>query len=315
MIQCRRTGRGFSLGMTVPPANPPRPDRNIAIWSGTAHSTRQAWPISHLTSISEGLSPIRHPGTRLVGDGRPTTDLGVACSRIPLTKNFPQVNVHMAQVLNPPTTSCCPAPPSTLLDARHGTVHWMLIGPSGDQRRLCGRLRTLPYSLHWKSSMAGNAEKQQQQQQQQQQQSVAKQALKRPETAMKNNSWIYATMNSWRNTPRREVSPACLRCTLGLVWFMWLCRHCWVYQRFDTELRQRACWGGEERRQSEGLKSKTGHLKVTRCSILQSFAVFMNNLNYVQVLTISSSSSRLYPSTAGCSPPSVSSTVICLLLS
>ena len=69
--------------MTVPPANPPRPGGIIASWSGTAYSTRQVWLISQLTSISEGLSPIRHPGTRLVGDGRPTTELEVAYSRIP----------------------------------------------------------------------------------------------------------------------------------------------------------------------------------------------------------------------------------------
>ena len=77
----RRTPRGYPLGMTVPPVNPPRPGRIIAIWSGTAYSTRQAWLISQLTSISEGLSPIRHPGTRLAGDGHPTTELEVACSR------------------------------------------------------------------------------------------------------------------------------------------------------------------------------------------------------------------------------------------
>ena len=71
--------------MTVPPANPPRPGRIIASWSGTAYSTRQVWLISQLTSISEGLSPIRHPGTRLVGDGRPTTELGVAYSRLDLS--------------------------------------------------------------------------------------------------------------------------------------------------------------------------------------------------------------------------------------
>ena len=68
--------------MTVPPANPPCPGGIIASWSGTAYSTRQAWLISQLTSISEGLSPIRHPGTRLVGDGRPTTELEVAYSRV-----------------------------------------------------------------------------------------------------------------------------------------------------------------------------------------------------------------------------------------
>ena len=77
-----RTPRGFPLGMTVPPANPPRPGRIIASWSGTAYSTRQAWLISQLTSISEGLSPILHPGTHLDGDGRPTTELEVAYSRL-----------------------------------------------------------------------------------------------------------------------------------------------------------------------------------------------------------------------------------------
>ena len=41
--------------------------------------------LSEFPSVSEGLSLIRHPGTRLVGDGRPATELGVACCRIPLT--------------------------------------------------------------------------------------------------------------------------------------------------------------------------------------------------------------------------------------
>ena len=77
----RRTPRGFPLGMTVLPANPPCPGRIIASWSRTVYSTRQAWLISQLTSISEGLSPIRHPGTCLVGDGRPTTELEVVYSR------------------------------------------------------------------------------------------------------------------------------------------------------------------------------------------------------------------------------------------
>ena len=84
----RRTPRGFPLGMTVPPANPPRPGGIIASWSGTAYSTRQVWLISQLTSISEGLSPIRHPGTRLVGDGHPTTELEVAYSRLRCTATF-----------------------------------------------------------------------------------------------------------------------------------------------------------------------------------------------------------------------------------
>ena len=64
--------------MTVPPVNLPCPGRIIANWSRTAYSTRQTWLISQLTSISEGLSPIRHPGIRLVGDGRLTTELEVA---------------------------------------------------------------------------------------------------------------------------------------------------------------------------------------------------------------------------------------------
>ena len=67
----------------MPPVNPPRPGGIIASWSGTAYSTRQVWLISQLTSISEGLSPIRHPGTRLVGDGRPTTELEVAYNKHP----------------------------------------------------------------------------------------------------------------------------------------------------------------------------------------------------------------------------------------
>ena len=68
---CRRTSRGFPLGMTVLPVNLSRPGRIIASWSGTAYSIRQAWLILQLTSISEGLSPICHSGTRLVGDCRP----------------------------------------------------------------------------------------------------------------------------------------------------------------------------------------------------------------------------------------------------
>ena len=69
-----------------------------------------------------------------------------------------QTNVHAPQVLNPPTTSCSPAPPSTLWDARHGPVWWMPTGSFGDRLRYCGRLWTLPYSLDWRSSMARNAE-------------------------------------------------------------------------------------------------------------------------------------------------------------
>ena len=37
---------------------------------------------SLLTLITKGHSPIRHPGTRWVGDGRPTTELEVAYSQL-----------------------------------------------------------------------------------------------------------------------------------------------------------------------------------------------------------------------------------------
>ena len=60
---------------------------------------------------------------------------------------FPiQTNVHVTQALKPPTTSCSPAPPSTLIDARHGPVRWIPTGSFGDRLRHYGRLRTLPYS-------------------------------------------------------------------------------------------------------------------------------------------------------------------------
>ena len=62
------------------------------------------------------------------------------------------------QVLKPTTTSCSPAPPSTLWDTRHGPVWWMPTGSFGNQLRPCGRQRTSPYSPDWKSSMARNAE-------------------------------------------------------------------------------------------------------------------------------------------------------------
>ena len=69
---------------------------------------------------------------------------------------FPvQTNVHAAQVLKPPTTSCSP---STLWDARYGPVWWMPTGSFGDRWRHCSRLWTSPYSPDWKSSMAGNTE-------------------------------------------------------------------------------------------------------------------------------------------------------------
>ena len=58
-----------------------------------------------------------------------------------------------------PTTSCSPVPPLTLWDARHGPVRWMPTGSFGDWLSHCGRLRTMPYSLDWRSGMASNAEK------------------------------------------------------------------------------------------------------------------------------------------------------------
>ena len=45
----------------------------------------------------------------------------------------------------PPTTSCSPAPPSTLWDARHGPVRWMPTGSLRDRLRHCGSPRTSPY--------------------------------------------------------------------------------------------------------------------------------------------------------------------------
>ena len=72
---------------------------------------------------------------------------------------FPiQTNVHATQVLSPPTTSCSPAPPSTLWDTRHGPVRWMPTGSFWDWLRHWDRLRTSPYSPDWRSSLAGNAE-------------------------------------------------------------------------------------------------------------------------------------------------------------
>ena len=55
-----------------------------------------------------------------------------------------QTNVHAAQVLKPPTTSCSPAPSLTLWDARHGPVQWTPTGSFGDRKRHCGRLQTSP---------------------------------------------------------------------------------------------------------------------------------------------------------------------------
>ena len=103
--------------MTVPPANPPRPGGIIASWSGTAYSTSQVWLISQLTSISEGLSPIRHPGTRLVGDGRPTTELEVAYSRSVRSSlgwglNFGAILFY--SILCPSTAGSSPPPESSI---------------------------------------------------------------------------------------------------------------------------------------------------------------------------------------------------------
>ena len=63
------------MGTAASPAAPPCPVRNTASWSGTAYSSGQAWLISQLTLISGGRSPIRHVGTRRVGDGRPTAEM------------------------------------------------------------------------------------------------------------------------------------------------------------------------------------------------------------------------------------------------
>ena len=83
----------------------------------------------------------------------------VNSSPTPTDWKFPiQTNVHVAQVLKLPTTSCNPAPPPTIWDARHGAVRWMPTGSFGDLLRHCGRLQTSPYSPDWRSSMAGNAE-------------------------------------------------------------------------------------------------------------------------------------------------------------
>ena len=70
------------MGKAAPPATPPRPVRNTASWSGTAYSSGQARLISQLTLISGGRSPIRHVGTRRVGDGRPTAEVEAVRSRI-----------------------------------------------------------------------------------------------------------------------------------------------------------------------------------------------------------------------------------------
>ena len=69
------------MGKAAPPATPPRPVRNTASWSGTAYSSGQARLISQLTLISGGRSPIRHVGTRRVGDGRPTAEVEAVRTR------------------------------------------------------------------------------------------------------------------------------------------------------------------------------------------------------------------------------------------
>ena len=63
------------MGTAAPPAAPPRPVRNTASWSGTTYSSGHAQLISQLTLISGGRSPIRHLGTRRVGDGCPTDEV------------------------------------------------------------------------------------------------------------------------------------------------------------------------------------------------------------------------------------------------
>ena len=67
-------------------------------------------------------------------------------------KNFPFRQMS-------PTTSCSPAQPLTLWDARRGPVQCMPTGSFGDRLRHCDRLSTLPCKLDWRSSMARNAEK------------------------------------------------------------------------------------------------------------------------------------------------------------
>ena len=78
----------YLMGKAAPPATPPRPVRNTASWSGTAYSSGQARLISQLTLISGGRSPIRHVGTRRVGDGRPTTN-AVTNGRAGILVHFP----------------------------------------------------------------------------------------------------------------------------------------------------------------------------------------------------------------------------------
>ena len=63
------------MGTAAPPAVPHRPVRNTASRSGTAYSSKQGRFISQLTLISGGRSPIRHLGTRRVGDGRPSAEV------------------------------------------------------------------------------------------------------------------------------------------------------------------------------------------------------------------------------------------------
>ena len=56
--------------------------RNIAIWSGTAYSSRRTWLISLLTSNIWRPFPYRHLGTRWVGGCRPAAELEAAWSQI-----------------------------------------------------------------------------------------------------------------------------------------------------------------------------------------------------------------------------------------
>ena len=86
------------MGKAAPPATPPRPVRNTACWSGTAYSSGQARLISQLTLISGGRSPIRHVGTRRVGDGRPTAEVEAVRTRKPLLINVITTGKHTPSI-------------------------------------------------------------------------------------------------------------------------------------------------------------------------------------------------------------------------
>ena len=76
----------YFMGTPAPPAAPPHPVRNTTSWSGTAYLSGQAWLISQLTLISRSRSPIRHVGTRQVGDGHPTAEVEAVWPRVGLLK-------------------------------------------------------------------------------------------------------------------------------------------------------------------------------------------------------------------------------------